>query len=586
MVRRSLAFCVAIGVILSASTALRAQGLSTEEDKTRIERLEKQIQMLTQQLQQIQVTPTSPAVGGAQLGTPVNIGQGAQLNKDEVKSIIDSYYKEKEDKKKAEDAAKKAKDEAEGYKVGTDLTAKVSWNDFGYLWVTTPNKDFTMHPGFWMQWDNVWWGQTPSLRTPPGARPGNKQGVASGIAANGIGNLEDGTYFRRIRPFVEGTLWENIEYRLILALENDQFSTSGLDEFWAGINNIPFIGTVRFGHVKTPMGFEGDMTASSRCMTFMERSSYSEAIEGNENFVTGVWVSNNYLDQHSTFTWAFFRQDQGASSGAQFGDGQYGAQGRLTALPYYDADGRCFLHLGLSGGWRNGTSNNATSNQRVFQLRARPELRDDDPAASGGQALNDVNDNRMVDTGPIAAERQWLIGLEFLQVFGPFSIQAEYGWTWIEDAVGIAPAGFAFNPKLTSPQNYVFSGGYVQLAYTLTGEARGYDKKYGTLNREYFGGKGVYNNAWLVWDENCGMNWNLGAWEIAARYSYLNLNDGAGLNRIQGGTMDGYTLGLNWYLNNNIKWQFDYVYDHRYALPVGTFGGYTSGFGTRLQVSF
>ena len=23
----------------------------------------------------------------------------------------------------------------------------------------TPNKDFTMHLGGWVQWDNVWWSQ-------------------------------------------------------------------------------------------------------------------------------------------------------------------------------------------------------------------------------------------------------------------------------------------------------------------------------------------------------------------------------------------------------------------------------------------
>ena len=72
-----------------------------------------------------------------------------------------------------------------------------------------------------------------------------------------------------------------------------QFSTSGLDEFWVGDNKLPVIGTIRVGHVKTPMGLEGDMTSSSRCMTFMERSSYSEAIELNQNFGTGLWFGNS-----------------------------------------------------------------------------------------------------------------------------------------------------------------------------------------------------------------------------------------------------------------------------------------------------
>ena len=121
------------------------------------------------------------------------------------------------------------------------------------------------------------------------------------MAMGGIGDLEDGEYFRRIRPFAEGIFWDTGEYRLIPALENNQFSTSGLDEFWVGETHIPVIGSCRVGHVKDPMGLEGDMTASSRCMTFMERSSYSEAIELNQNFVTGIWFSNNYFDQRMTW---------------------------------------------------------------------------------------------------------------------------------------------------------------------------------------------------------------------------------------------------------------------------------------------
>ena len=71
------------------------------------------------------------------------------------------------------------------------------------------------------------------------------------------------------------------------------------------------------------------MTASSRCMTFMERSSYSEAIELNQNFVTGLWFSNNYFDQRMTWAAAAFRPDQAAASGDFFGDGQSGVQGRV-----------------------------------------------------------------------------------------------------------------------------------------------------------------------------------------------------------------------------------------------------------------
>src|SRR5262249_2488145 len=159
-------------------------------------------------------------------------------------------------------------------------------------------------------------------------------------------------------------------------------------------------------------------------------------------------------------------------------------------------------------------------------------------------------------------------------------------FNWIDDAIGIAPIGFKFNPALTSPQNYVFSGGYVQVAYTLTGENRAYDRRIGTLAREYLGKRGPFTNAWLVRGRNGRLNGGLGAWEIAARYSYVNLNDGVGANRIQGGVLNGYTLALNWYLNPNTTLNFDWVYDQRSDVPVGTIPGFTQGFGKRLQFQF
>jgi phosphate-selective porin OprO and OprP len=584
LLTRSL--CLAAGVLLTpllAAPAFAQGGLEARFDKLeqQTKRLAQENEELREQLRQFTGSPAAQP-GGGMAQKEVKDLVGKLLKEDAAKK-----KKEAEEKKQKEDAEKKYKLEVEGYRIGSKLDVTAKFNEYGYLWLTTPNKDFTMHIGSWVQYDNVFWTQSGGLRVAPGARPGPKQGVASGIAAGGIGNLEDGTYFRRIRPFLEGTFHENYEYRLNLALENDQFSTAGLDEFWVAVNNIPLIGTIRVGHVKTCNGLEADMTGSSRTMTFMERSSYSEAIELNQNFVTGLWLQNNFFDQHMTYTASAFRVDNGSSSGAFFGDGQWGAGGRLTFLPFYECEGRHWLHLGVSGGWRNGTNNLATSSRRTFQLRARPELRDDDPAGSAGtpQPLPNANSNRMIDTGLIAAENDWILGLEFLYVRGPFSLQAEYGWNFLQGAFGVAPAGFTLNPAIVPAQNYTFDGGYVQLAYTLTGESRAYDRARGTLAREYFR-TGPFTNAWFVRDENGRLNWGLGAWEVAARYSYTNLNSGSGTTRIQGGIMDGLSLALNWYLNTNLSVMFDWVYNHRYDVPPGTFPGETTGYGMRVQLTF
>jgi phosphate-selective porin OprO/OprP len=48
-----------------------------------------------------------------------------------------------------------------------------------------------------------------------------------------------------------------------------------------------------------------------------------------------------------------------------------------------------------------------------------------------------------------------------------------------------------------------------------------------------------------------------GAWEVAARYSYINLNSSSG--NINGGKEDNVTLGLNWYLHPNLRVMFNYI---------------------------
>ena len=54
--------------------------------------------------------------------------------------------------------------------VGSDLSGIVFFKDGEFLNFSTPNKDFTMHLGGWVQWDNVWWNQAAgparSLRRP------------------------------------------------------------------------------------------------------------------------------------------------------------------------------------------------------------------------------------------------------------------------------------------------------------------------------------------------------------------------------------------------------------------------------------
>ena len=144
--------------------------------------------------------------------------------------------------------------------VGSNLSGIVFFKDGEFLNFSTPNKDFTMHLGGWVQWDNVWWNQPAAveqpLRTPRRRQPSRHRfrRCRGGMNNGGNGTLQDGDYWRRLRIVQEGTFWETGEYRFNWALENIQYGTAGLDEMWVGQNDIPVIGSVRVGHVKNADG--------------------------------------------------------------------------------------------------------------------------------------------------------------------------------------------------------------------------------------------------------------------------------------------------------------------------------------------
>lgn len=137
-------------------------------------------------------------------------------------------------------------------------------------------------------------------------------------------------------------------------------------------------------------------------------------------------------------------------------------------------------------------------------------------------------DHRLVDTGPIFGSGIDLFNVEFAKVSGPLSFQGEAFYC-------ITRADDSGDPH--------FWGFYAYASYFLTGEHRQYDRKTGhfvRLRQEHrfrpFAGE-----------------W--GSWELGLRYSFLDLND----EDVEGGKEANLTLGLNWYLNRNYWFKFNYI---------------------------
>ncbi|HWY60776.1 MAG TPA: porin [Rhizomicrobium sp.] len=146
-----------------------------------------------------------------------------------------------------------------------------------------------------------------------------------------------------------------------------------------------------------------------------------------------------------------------------------------------------------------------------------------------------VDASKTVDTGNIDAKRAREFGFETAGTYDRFYGQG--GWFHYE-----------IDRRLALPNPH-FSGWYAFLTYSLTGEQHPYDPTTASFRN-------------LRPSSPLGSSGGWGAWEIAARYSDIDLNylpfATAAKGGIPGGQQDVWTLGLNWYPNNAIKFQLDY----------------------------
>jgi phosphate-selective porin OprO/OprP len=391
-------------------------------------------------------------------------------------------------------------------------------------------------------------------------------------------------FFRRVRFRSDGTGYGVVEYALEVDFEQLNFIT--YDHMWVGLKDVPFLGTVRVGQQKVPQGLES--ISSDYHLTFLERSSLTDAFW--QIFAPGILVANDYFDKTVTSQVMFHRVQPVQFYNEDFGDGNYAGTGRLTYTPLYEDDGAVVLHVGGSYQYRTGdlgrtiqpggTGNAFADLHDVVRFRARPELRDATGIGTVGNGILGGDPGRFVDTGFLLAKAIQTASPEFLLIYGPFSVQAEAACARVSDARSIYPTSAAGRDR----GNPTFWGAYVQTSYFLTGEHRGYDRRFATFDRpkvaNNFDPRNLSDGDGT--DGNCSTatgGW--GAWEVGYRFSYLDLND----DGINGGLLRQHTFGVNWYLNDNFKIQANYLIINRGVVPPAK-SGTVNGFGMLVQWYF
>lgn len=536
--------------------------------RTRVEQLEREVQGLKAMLNTQAGAPEHPVA-------PASPGESnpTSPSSEEIKKLVDQRVKEIEEEKKIKEEEKQEEEKAKaacGTVVGDDLKLQASW-DWGGIRLRSADEAFSIHIGGRLMTDEVWFTQSPALKlsTTPPAGSGLPNVTGTGP---GIGVLQDGFFVRRVRFVADGQIYQTIEWKTECDFEN--YNSISFDESYVGARDLPFIETVRFGQTHVPFGLEA--YTSSRFLPMLERSPVFDAFY--QEFAPGIFTDTTFFDQRVTTQHMFHRIDNFSQfNGASFGNGKYAYSGRVTALPIYEDDGRCLLHLGVAYQWRKAStladfnggttlsstpSPSVTLNQDVVRFRTRQGIRDN----VGLQG----NPARIVDTGNIIADHVGAVNGELLWYWGPLWVQSEAVLAQVDNAV------FPASSAATQRGDLYYHGSYVQVGYFLTGDNRGYDKRMGKYDRVR-----PLENFFLVRDENGHTQYGLGAWEIVYRFGYVNLND----HLVDGGRYGEHTVGLNWYWNSNIKFQLNYLYGQRVE-PAGANDGMVQGVGLRAALEF
>ncbi len=373
-------------------------------------------------------------------------------------------------------------------------------------------------------------------------------------------DLNSGFNARRARIGVTGKADGDFGYTFIYDAGGSADSSQGVIETaqltYTGLKGAGYNTSFEFGYSDT--FFTLGEAMSSNDILLMERAA-PQIVATNIN--TGDNRSNiggRYYDDR-LWLGAYVT---GPANGNAHGVGETVGSYQRAAYQFLSAPNYS-LHLGVgldeiikAAGSGPGTANTVT-------LSSQPELRVDNTTFLTTGA---IGTSSLVTGANHSVKGGYVADFEAAGGYGPFFAQGEY-YHYSIDRIGLANASF--------------DGEYVEAAYALTGESRKYNKA-----------SGAYGGIVPAYDFAPSQG-HWGAFEIAARYSYIDLtsNFTAGLpisaasqpSAINGGKETGYTVGLNWYPNTYMRVMLNYVHtDFEKANPaaVTVAGVGTAAIGT------
>ncbi len=285
---------------------------------------------------------------------------------------------------------------------------------------------------------------------------------------------------------------------------------------------------VKLGQFKIETSLEE--ATSSRYTTFMERASFTDAFSFARQLGISLAKGGN--------NWHLKLGLQKGSTATGFDDATFALSARATYSPKLN---NTQTHLGLS-------------------LRYRETAGSQGDFAYAQRAYSHLS-NKYLATGAIT-DSDLFIGIEAAVLWGPLSLQGEYG---------------RLNASLSTPaagqKDPTFSGAYISGSWYITGENRNYNPEKGGFGRTVVNSP-VHKGG-------------IGAWQVAIRYDIIDLSK----STILGGEQATFIFGLNWHLNRWSRLMLNYshasINNAQLVALNGTDGiNAVNSFGIRTQINW
>jgi phosphate-selective porin OprO/OprP len=365
---------------------------------------------------------------------------------------------------------------------------------------------------------------------------------------NSAGTANDTFLLRRVRPILEGTLFEKYDFRVMLDFGSGASASAANNGFvqdaYVNARLWPEF-QIQAGKFKEPVGLERLQSGAN--LLFVERGFPTQLVPNRD---VGLQLQGDLFGGALSYAAGVFNGvADGGSGDFETADDDKDVAGRIFAHPFKNTEIAPLKGLGIGVAGTYGNQEGALrtfvspGQQRFFGYRS-------------GVGTNAATANVVADGG------HWRISPQGYYYWGPFGLFGEYV---VSDQQVRRDDGTATFAKIRN------TAWQVAASFILTGE----------------------ENSWKALAPKkpfslSGGTW--GAWEIAARFGQLDVDDDAFplfANPATSATeATSWGVGLNWHLNRNLKINLNYEQTDFKGGTAPLLAKGEKAILTRIQVAF